>query len=220
MRRFPAAFCVGTVLLWSLPVALAGHGRLVPRVVITAPTPGQPGARSSGQQLPGYYTTSGMVPAAVLSYNLVFSPRLATSPATGRVRGWFGGVPVAGAFRGTASSGTLTLTVREAVLAEGTYSCPSSGCFLGRAVAGRRVEGMSMSGLDGVGQSTSSAFPTHQAWVLAVSNWAATHFDADQAASIVSAASTDGAGMGGMGGGIGGKSGGGMGGGAMGGGKH
>jgi hypothetical protein len=128
--------------------------------------------------------------AAALPYNLVLSPRPTSSLSTGMVVGQFGGVPVAGTYSGNSSSGTLTLTVKGSTFAEGTYSCAGSGCAFTGAVAEKRVSAVTMSSLSGVGQATSSAFPTREAWVSAVSDWANTHLGGDQAASIVSAAAS------------------------------
>jgi hypothetical protein len=128
--------------------------------------------------------------AAALPYNLVLSPRPTSSPSTGTIVGQFGGVPVAGAYRGNSASGTLTLTVKGPTFAEGTYSCADSGCAFTGAVAEKRVSAVTMSSLSGVGQATSSAFPNREAWVSAVSDWANTHLGADQLASIVSAAAS------------------------------
>jgi len=136
--------------------------------------------------IPGWAAST----AVALPYNLVLSPRPTSSVSTGTLIGQFGGVPVAGTYTGNSSSGTLTLTVKGTTFAEGTYSCSSSGCAFTGTVAGKHVAAVTMPGLSGVGQATSSVFPNREAWLSAVSDWANTHFSSDQVASIVSAAAS------------------------------
>ena len=125
-----------------------------------------------------------------LPYNLVLSPRPATSASTGTVMGQFGGVPVAGTYNGNSSRGTLTLTVEGTAFVEGAYGCSNWGCVFTGTLAGKRVAGVAMSSLNGVGQATSGEFPNREAWIAAVSNWANIHLGSDQAASVVSAAAS------------------------------
>ncbi len=82
------------------------------------------------------------------------------------------------------------MTVKGAVFVEGAYACANWGCVLTGMLAGKRVAGVAMSNLNGVGQATSGEFPDREAWIAAVSNWANIHLGSDQAASIVSAAAT------------------------------
>jgi hypothetical protein len=103
--------------------------------------------------------------SVVLPYNLVLSPRPTSSVSTGTVMGPFGGVPVSGTYSGNSSSGTLTLTVKGTTFVEGAYSCSSSGCAFTGTVAGKPVAAVTMSGLSGVGQATSSVFPNREAWI-------------------------------------------------------
>ena len=128
--------------------------------------------------------------AVALLYNLVLSPRPTSSVSTGTVIGQFGGVLIAGTYNGTLSSGTSTLTVKGTTFVEGTYSCSFSGCAFTGTVAGKHVAAVTMSGLSGVGQATSSVFPNREAWVSAVSDWANTHLSRDQVASVVSTAAS------------------------------
>jgi len=128
--------------------------------------------------------------ATGLPYNLILSPRPASSASTGTVIGQFGGVPVAGTYNGNSSRGTLTLTVKGTAFVEGAYACSSWGCAFTGTLAGKRVAGVTMSSLSGVGQATSGEFPNREAWISAVLNWANTHLGSDQVASIVSAAAT------------------------------
>ncbi|HYM91644.1 MAG TPA: hypothetical protein VEW91_08435, partial [bacterium] len=77
--------------------------------------------------------------SALLPYNLVLSPRPASYASNGVIAGQFGGVPVAGAYRGSGSTGTLTLTVHEATFMDATYTCSAAGCTVTGTVAGNRV---------------------------------------------------------------------------------
>jgi hypothetical protein len=123
-----------------------------------------------------------------LPYNLVFSPRPGTVPSTGTVVGQFGGVPVGGRYSGNSFSGTVAYAARDMAFAEGAYTCGASGCAFTGTLAGQRVS-MQQSTLSGIGQATSSLFPNRDRWMALVSNWAAGHLSAQDAASVTAAAS-------------------------------
>ena len=134
--------------------------------------------------IPGWAASS-----AALPYNLVLSPKPSPSASTGTAIGQLGGVPVTGTYSGNATSGSLILNVKGMAFAVGRYSCSNSGCALTGSVSGKGVTAMAMTGLGGVGQAASSAFPNREAWLSAVTDWATTHLGSDQVAGIVSAAS-------------------------------
>jgi len=128
--------------------------------------------------------------SALLPYNLVLSPRPTSYPSNGVIAGQFGGVPVVGAYRGSGSTGTLTLTVRQATFMDATYTCSPAGCTVTGTAAGKHVTGMSLSNLSGVGQATSTVFPTRGAWISSVAEWANARLSADRVSEVVMAAST------------------------------
>lgn len=133
----------------------------------------------------------GAAASVALPYNLTLSPRPGSVAGSGTVTGKFGGIPVTGAYSGSLSEGTLTLTVDGAPLAAGTYVCAASACSFTGTVVDRRVASMSMSpGLSAAGRAVSSAFPSHDAWVSAVAGWATARLGADQAWRILSAAAS------------------------------
>ncbi len=135
--------------------------------------------------VPGLAATS-----AVLPYNLVFSPRPTSGSSNGAIVGQIGGVPVAGTYRGSRATGTLTLTVHQATFMNATYTCSDAGCKATGTVAGKRVTGMLLSSLGGVGQAMSIVFPNRGAWISSVTEWARASLGADWVPEVVDAAST------------------------------
>lgn len=130
---------------------------------------------------------------AGLPYTLTFSPAPGVLLTTGAVRGTFGGVPVTGMYSGGSTAGTLNLIVGGKLFASGTYLC-RSGCAFTGMVAGTSLTGENSLALTGrstltsPGKATSSAFPSRDAWVLAVTGWAHANLIGRERGQIILAA--------------------------------
>jgi len=131
---------------------------------------------------------------AGLPYDLRLSSPLGSSWKTDELRNGstFGGVPVTGAIVGTSRTGTITLYVDGKLFTLGRYACSSKGCIFSGRVAGRSLTGMSLtseSWLSGRGNAISGEFPTHGAWVSAVTDWANANLSGARRGQIISTVS-------------------------------
>lgn len=128
---------------------------------------------------------------AGLPYELRLSSPLGSSWKKAELRNGstFGGVPVTGAIVGRSTRGTITLYVDGKVFTLGRYECSSNGCLFSGVVAGKSLTAMRLtsdSSLSGRGNATSGAFPTHRAWVSAVTDWANANLNGARRGQIIS----------------------------------
>src|SRR6516164_1143239 len=131
----------------------------------------------SALTVPGFAASS-----AALPYDLRLSAPLGPLPSTVGVKAGstFGGLPVTGTVSGTKTFGSVSLFADGRLFASGTYSC-NAACTFSGTIAGKTVTGVNLStsrsgltasGFTVAGTAMSGAFPSHGAWVSAVSNWA------------------------------------------------
>ncbi len=128
---------------------------------------------------------------AGLPYELKLSSPLGSSWKKDELRNGstFGGVPVTGTIVGTSTTGTITLYVDGKLFTLGRYACSSKGCLFSGSVAGKGLTAMSLtseSRLSGRGNATSGVFPTHRAWVSAVTDWANANLNGARRGQIIS----------------------------------
>ena len=127
---------------------------------------------------------------AGLPYELRLSSPLGSSWKKDELRNGstFGGVPVTGTIVGTSRTGTITLYVDGKLFTLGRYTCSSQACLFSGSVAGKGLTAMSLtsgSSLSGSGNATSGVFPTHTAWVSAVTDWANANLNGAQRGQIL-----------------------------------
>ena len=111
-----------------------------------------------------------------------------------RIGSRFGGISVTGNIVGTSTKGTLTLYAGGRLFILGRYSCASGGCNLNGAVAGKSVSPMRLTSggwLSDTGNAVSAAFPTHGAWVAAVTEWANANLTGALRAQVLSGIKSD-----------------------------
>lgn len=100
-----------------------------------------------------------------------YSLTLSGSTTSGGISGKFGGVSVGGAYTG----GEWVLTVYGKPFARGIISCTAGPCTLsGQMVAGRIVTFFATGRVPGTisDRLVVREFPNHDAWTLAVDQWA------------------------------------------------